>query len=194
MCAIVTIMIAQYTFSVAVDMRTLLDRNNFSSKTNGQVAARRVAGLILKRLWSYLERERADADPAAAPAERRVDEGEDGVEGDEADEDVGDQLHRLHHSVVRRLVYGLIGPATATQRAPRFHETQDRAIIIIAEMAVFNMAGYLIEERRRWPVITASTRGQYSEFRKEGKFRWENRTSCLVGLKTHPTIVPRSGI
>ena len=31
-------------------------------------------------------------------------------------------------------------------------------IIIIAEMAVcfFNMAGYLIEERRRWPVITAS--------------------------------------
>ena len=28
-----------------------------------------------------------------------------------------------------------------------------------------------------------------SEFRKK-----ENRTSCLVGLKTHPTIVPRSGI
>ena len=36
-------------------------------------------------------------------------------------------------------------------------------IIIIAEMAVFNVAGYLIEERRRWPVITASTRGQYSK-------------------------------
>ena len=36
-------------------------------------------------------------------------------------------------------------------------------IIIIAEMAVFNMAGYLIEERRRWPVITASPRGQYSK-------------------------------
>ena len=33
-----------------------------------------------------------------------------------------------------------------------------------------------------------------SEFWKEGIFRWENRTSCLVGLKTHPTIVPRSGI
>ena len=163
MCAIVTIIIAQYTFSVAVDMRTLLDRKNFSSKTNGQVAARRVAGLVIKRLWSYLERERADADPAAAPAERRVDEGEDGVEGDEVDEDVGDQLDRLHHSAVRRLVDGLIGPATATQRALRFHETQDRAIIIIAEMAVFNMAGYLIEERRRWPVITASTRGQYSK-------------------------------
>ena len=35
-------------------------------------------------------------------------------------------------------------------------------IIIIAEMAVFNVAGYLIDERRRWPVITASPRGQYS--------------------------------
>ena len=34
--------------------------------------------------------------------------------------------------------------------------------IIIAEMTVFNVAGYLIEERRRWPVITASPRGQYS--------------------------------
>ena len=28
-------------------------------------------------------------------------------------------------------------------------------IIIIAKMAVFNVAGYLIEERRRWPVTTA---------------------------------------
>ena len=33
-----------------------------------------------------------------------------------------------------------------------------------------------------------------SEFLKKGTFRGENRTSCLVGLKTHPTIVPRSGI
>ena len=33
-------------------------------------------------------------------------------------------------------------------------------IIIIAEMTVFNVAGYHIEERRRWPVITASPRGQ----------------------------------
>ena len=33
-----------------------------------------------------------------------------------------------------------------------------------------------------------------SEFREKGTFRLENRTSCLVGLKTHPTIVPRSGI
>ena len=36
-------------------------------------------------------------------------------------------------------------------------------ILIIAEMAVFNVAGYLIEERRRWPVITASPRGQHSK-------------------------------
>ena len=34
---------------VALDMRTLLDRNNFSSKTNGQVAARRVTGLISEK-------------------------------------------------------------------------------------------------------------------------------------------------
>ena len=34
----------------------------------------------------------------------------------------------------------------------------------IAKMAVFfNVAGYLIEERRRWPVITASRRGQHSK-------------------------------
>ena len=37
-------------------------------------------------------------------------------------------------------------------------------IIIIAEIVVFNVAGYLIEERRRWPVITASRRGQYSKW------------------------------
>ena len=37
--------------SVVVDMRTLLDRNNFCSRINGQVAARRVTGLIIKRLW-----------------------------------------------------------------------------------------------------------------------------------------------
>ena len=36
-------------------------------------------------------------------------------------------------------------------------------IIIIAEMAVFNVAGYLIEERHRSPVITASPRGQHSK-------------------------------
>ena len=36
-------------------------------------------------------------------------------------------------------------------------------IIIMAGMAVFDVAGYLIEERRRWPVITASPRGQCSK-------------------------------
>ena len=52
MCAIVTIMIYDRAvhISVAVDMRTLLDRNNFSSRANGQVAAHRVTELIIKRL------------------------------------------------------------------------------------------------------------------------------------------------
>ena len=36
-------------------------------------------------------------------------------------------------------------------------------IIIMAGMAVFNVAGYLIEERRRWPVVIASPRGQCSK-------------------------------
>ena len=35
--------------------------------------------------------------------------------------------------------------------------------IRMARMAVFNVAGYPIEERRRWPVITASPRGQCSK-------------------------------
>ena len=52
MCAIITIMIAQY-ISVAVDMRTLLDRKMFSFSSNGQVAAHRVTGLIIKRLCFY---------------------------------------------------------------------------------------------------------------------------------------------
>ena len=34
---------------------------------------------------------------------------------------------------------------------------------IMAGMAVFNVAGYLKEERHRWPVITASPRGQCSK-------------------------------
>ena len=36
-------------------------------------------------------------------------------------------------------------------------------IIIMAGMAVFYVAGYLIEERCKWPVITASPRGQCSK-------------------------------
>ena len=35
----------------------------------------------------------------------------------------------------------------------------------MAGMAVFYVAGYLIEERRRWPVITASSRGQCSKYK-----------------------------
>ena len=35
--------------------------------------------------------------------------------------------------------------------------------IIMTGMAVFYVAGYLIEERRRWPIITASPRGQCSQ-------------------------------
>ena len=42
--------VAAIHISVVVNMRTLLDRNNFSSRTNGQVAARRVTGLIIKML------------------------------------------------------------------------------------------------------------------------------------------------
>ena len=38
-----------------------------------------------------------------------------------------------------------------------------RSLIIMAGMAVFYVAGYLIEERRRRPVITASPRGQCSK-------------------------------
>ena len=64
-------------------------------------------------------------------------------------------------------------------------------------MAVFNVAGYLIEAQMAcnycFPNGTIIFQIN-SEFWKEGIFRWENRTSCLVGLKTHPTIVPRSGI
>ena len=42
-------------------------------------------------------------------------------------------------------------------------------------MAVFNVAGYLIEERHRWPVITASPRGQHSSWPR-----------CLTPLTTRP--------
>ena len=68
-------------------------------------------------------------------------------------------------------------------------------------MAVFfNVAGYVIEERRRWPVITASdTRTTFqinSEFLKERHilrkpyqlFGWTKNSSCYsapVGDRTH---------
>ena len=43
------------------------------------------------------------------------------------------------------------------------HDEAVTIIIIMAGMTVFYVAGYLIEERRRWPVITASPRGQCSK-------------------------------
>ena len=39
---------------ISVAVGTLLDRKNFSSRTNGKVAARRVTGLIIKGLWYKL--------------------------------------------------------------------------------------------------------------------------------------------
>ena len=47
--------------------------------------------------------------------------------------------------------------------ANRTDVTSQVLIIIMVGMAVFNVAGYLIEERRRWPVIIASPRGQCSK-------------------------------
>ena len=68
----------------------------------------------------------------------------------------------------------------------------------MAGMAVVYVAGYLIEERRRWPVITASSRGKCSKYIQnfEGKACSDEKTLPVTcsGLKTHPTILPRSGI
>ena len=70
-------------------------------------------------------------------------------------------------------------------------------------MAFFNVAGYLylIEESRRSTVIYASHEDKVlNKFRiwKERHYTHvqmtENRASRLVGWKTHPTILPRSGI
>ena len=54
------------------------------------------------------------------------------------------------------------GPTAFSVSSERRIDTQSLIIIIIimAGMAVFYVAGYLIEERRRWPVITDSPRGQ----------------------------------
>ena len=53
------------------------------------------------------------------------------------------------------------------------------------------LAGYLVEERRRWPDIYGFPTRTIFQINSGGMFRCENRTSCLVGLKTRPTIVPR---
>ena len=59
-----------------------------------------------------------------------------------------------------------IGNRNADQSTVEFRvECQSIIIVIIimAGMAVFNVAGYLIEERRRCPIITASPGGQCSK-------------------------------
>ena len=40
-------------------------------------------------------------------------------------------------------------------------------IIIIAEMTVFNVAGYLVEERRRWPVLYCFPTGTIFQINSE---------------------------
>ena len=67
-------------------------------------------------------------------------------------------------------------------------------------MAVFNVAGYLIEERRRWPVITAShgdsipnkfriLKGRHIQMRKPYQLPgWTKNSSYYsapVGDRTH---------
>ena len=44
------------------------------------------------------------------------------------------------------------------------HGAGDNVVMVMVEWQLFHMAGYLIEERRRWPVIIASPRGQCSEY------------------------------
>ena len=44
-----------------------------------------------------------------------------------------------------------------------FFGKSSQNIIIMAGMAVFYVAGNLIKERRSWPVVTASPRGQCSK-------------------------------
>ena len=83
-------------------------------------------------------------------------------------------------TIGRQQILTTVEPLTATGRVYRLSSSEMTAAsvlnnkvilnwsvpgnnIIIAEMAVFNVAGYLIEERRRWPVITASPRGQHSK-------------------------------
>ena len=78
-------------------------------------------------------------------------------------------LHRHFHEAFRLLhllrlqpfVVGLKLLLRQPQLLARAANT--RRIIIITEMAVFNVAGYLTERRRKQPVITASPRGQYSK-------------------------------
>ena len=108
----------------------------------------------------------------------------------------GSKFH-LTRSLVASEVWSLVSDRTNRKHCPS-HEiwsykrdgrwwewSFDRGSTVMAGMAVFYVAGYLLEERRRWPIITDSPRGQCSK----QMFRWENLTSHLVGWKTHPTII-----
>ena len=72
---------------------------------------------------------------------------------------------KVFRTVVRpALMHGAETWALKMVQEHKFDVAEMRIIIIImAGMAVFYVAGYLIEERRRWPVITASPRGQCSK-------------------------------
>ena len=67
----------------------------------------------------------------------------------------------------------------------------DAGLIIMAGMAVFYVAGYLIEERRRWPVITASPRGQCSKQIQnfEGKARSDEKTLPVTWSDEKPILL-----
>ena len=53
-------------------------------------------------------------------------------------------------------------------------------------MAVFNVAGYLIEERRRWPVITVSPRGKVAEAENRDPLKSRGPRILLSARKFHP--------
>ena len=62
-----------------------------------------------------------------------------------------------------------------------FNVIERTFILILAGMAVyFNVAGYLIEERCRWPIINASPRGQCSKYIQnlEGKASSDEGKPC----------------
>ena len=76
----------------------------------------------------------------------------------------------LHTLVTRALwVHGWMGGICYFNSVGRFSVVLLKTtitiiiIIIMAEWQLFNVAGYLIEERHRWPIVTASPRGQCSK-------------------------------
>ena len=74
---------------------------------------------------------------------------------------IANMLCRSSRSVLL-LPMALAANRMAGMRKSRFGDATDNNKIM-AGMEVFYVAGYLIEERRRWAVITASPRGQCSK-------------------------------